>query len=233
MTQQLHSWLYIWKNQSHQFEKIHVLQCSYQHYLQLPRYESSLHAHQQINNYDITYMSNLKYTTSEYNKKEAVTVNNRFHGYRTIPQSNSRSGVYRYQPGLGQWYHLLSHWEPIVLPYPDHGPIQSQSGRVSCQRFAVNRADHPTGVEAGYPGARSQFDKEIDLSLWWRRAILQQVVCEFYLQASYPQFYELSGFRECPCGTLNGHYQEQVLATLPAPVIDWAGSQSVQSSSYV
>ena len=37
----------------------------------MPRYESSLHAHQQINNYDITYMSNLKYTDSEYNKKEA------------------------------------------------------------------------------------------------------------------------------------------------------------------
>ena len=73
MIQQLHSWIYIWKNQSHQFEKIHVRQCSYQHYLQLPRYVSSLHAHQQVNNYDIMYMSNLKYATSEYNKKEAFT----------------------------------------------------------------------------------------------------------------------------------------------------------------
>ena len=39
-------------------------------YLHLYIY-GSIRKKQQINNYDITYMSNLKYTDSEYNKKEA------------------------------------------------------------------------------------------------------------------------------------------------------------------
>ena len=32
MTQQFHSWVYIQKKQTHEFEKIHASQCSLQHY---------------------------------------------------------------------------------------------------------------------------------------------------------------------------------------------------------
>ena len=35
--------------QKHKFEKIHAPQCSYQHYIQLPRYGSNLSVHQQMN----------------------------------------------------------------------------------------------------------------------------------------------------------------------------------------
>ena len=41
MILQFHSWVYIFKKKKkHQFEEIHAAQCSQQHYLQLPRYES-------------------------------------------------------------------------------------------------------------------------------------------------------------------------------------------------
>ena len=47
MTQQFHSYIYIWKKQKHWFKKMHAPQCSKQHCLQLPTYGSNLSIHWQ------------------------------------------------------------------------------------------------------------------------------------------------------------------------------------------
>ena len=49
MKQQFYSWVYIQKKQKHLFKKIHAPQYSHQCYLHLPKYESNLSVHQQVN----------------------------------------------------------------------------------------------------------------------------------------------------------------------------------------
>ena len=47
MTQQPHSWAYVWRKTW--FKSVYAPQCSLQHYLQQSRHESNLNIHQQMN----------------------------------------------------------------------------------------------------------------------------------------------------------------------------------------
>ena len=52
MSQQFYSWVFIRKKKNANFyEKIHIPQCSQQHYLQLPKYRNNLNVHQQMNGF--------------------------------------------------------------------------------------------------------------------------------------------------------------------------------------